>query len=133
MGEFGFGIMIDDLAGINRTLGQCDIGVSAITVTSGREAMGLTFSRATYRSSLAIMTYAPLKRRGMWAFFTPLHLHVWMALLVTIVVTPFFVFFFESVFSGRCDACHCLDTCSTSNLCSVESSAMQGTCSARQL
>lgn len=102
LGERGFRMMIDDLAGSNSTIGNCDIGASAITASSEREDLGISFSRATYRGSLAIMKFAPLKKRGMWAFFKPLHVYVWMALLVTILVTPFFVFFFESVFSGRC-------------------------------
>lgn len=49
-----------------------------------------------------MQVYAPLKQRGMWAFFEPLHVSVWMALVFTVIVTPFFVFFFESVFSKRC-------------------------------
>jgi hypothetical protein len=102
MGELGFSLMLDNLSGKNTSLGHCDIGASAITATVEREHAGITFSRATHRSALAILTYAPLKKRGMWAFFQPLHIHVWMALLVTIIVTPFFVFFFESIFSGRC-------------------------------
>jgi hypothetical protein len=101
MGEKGFGLMIDDLAGVNRTLGKCDIATSTITATSEREVMGISFSRATHRSNLAIMTYAPLKPRGKWAFFEPLHKEVWIALCVTILVTPIFVFFFETIFSGR--------------------------------
>jgi hypothetical protein len=96
--------MIASLAGQNDTFGQCDIGVSAITASVEREGMGISFSRATHRSSLAVMVYAPLKQRGMWAFFEPLHLNVWIAMLVTILVTPFFVFFFESVFSRRYDS-----------------------------
>ena len=101
MGELGFKTMLDELSGGNRTLGRCDIGASAITATVEREEAGITFSRATHRSALAILTYAPLKKRGMWAFFQPLHINVWIALLGTILVTPFFVFFFESIFSGR--------------------------------
>lgn len=102
MGEKGFPVMIDDLAGRNRSLGQCDLGASTITASSDREAMGIGFSRATHRSSLAVMTYAPLKQRGKWAFMDPLHKDVWLAMLGTILVTPIFVFFFETIFSGRC-------------------------------
>ena len=60
------------------------------------------FSRATHRSALAILVHAPLKQRGMWAFFDPLHYYVWVALVVTIIVVPFFVFFFEAVFAKWC-------------------------------
>lgn len=101
VGERGFSAMLDSLAGDNNTLVQCDIGASAITASSEREDRGITFSRTIYRSALAIMYYAPLHDRGSWAFFGPLHLNVWMALLVTIFITPFFVFFFESIFSNR--------------------------------
>lgn len=103
LGEDGFSYMIDNLARKNTTLPpQCDLGVSSITASSDREEMGIQFSRTTHRSALAIMVYAPLKQRGMWAFFEPLHVYVWTALVFTIIVTPFFVFFFESVFSKRC-------------------------------
>ena len=107
LGEKGFALMIDDLAGRNRTLGQCDLAASTITASSEREAMGISFSRATHRSSLAVMTYAPLKQRGKWAFMEPLHKDVWFALIVTILLTPVFVFFFETIFSGRCATRSC--------------------------
>jgi Ligand-gated ion channel len=102
LGETGFKYMIANLARQNTTYARCDIGVSAITASRERESLGITFSRATHRSALAVLVHAPLKQRGMWAFFEPLHLEVWVALVLTIVVTPFFVFFFESVFSKRC-------------------------------
>lgn len=102
LGEEGFSYMIDNLARVNTTLPpQCDVGVSSITASSDREHLGIKFSRTTHRSALAILVYAPLKQRGMWAFFEPLHLYVWTALVCTVIVTPFFVFFFESVFSKR--------------------------------
>eukprot|EP00892_Ulva_mutabilis_P006137 jgi/Ulvmu1/3896/UM018_0117.1 len=99
LGEGGFSYMIDSLAGENSTYGVCDIGVSSITASTEREARGITFSRATFRSGLAILVHAPLMQRGMWAFFDPLHYYVWIALVVTIIVIPFFVFFFEAVFA----------------------------------
>lgn len=104
LGEGGFSYMIEALAGANTSITACDIGVSSITASTEREERGIRFSRASHRSSLAILVHAPLKRRGMWAFFEPLHFYVWMALLGTIFVTPFFVFFFEAVFSKWCVA-----------------------------
>lgn len=104
LGEGGFSYMIEALAGANTSITTCDIGVSSITASTEREERGIRFSRASHRSSLAILVHAPLKRRGMWAFFEPLHFYVWMALLGTIFVTPFFVFFFEAVFSKWCVA-----------------------------
>jgi hypothetical protein len=104
LGESGFSYMIDNLARINTTLPpQCDMGVSSITASVEREEKGITFSRTTYRSALAVMVYAPLKKRGMWGFFAPLHHFIWMALVLTILATPIFVFYFESVFSKQCD------------------------------
>lgn len=103
LGENGFGYMIDNLARANTTLPtHCDIGVSSITASVEREDMGIQFSRTTHRSALAVLVFAPLKQRGIWAFFEPLHVYVWMSLVFTVIVTPFFVFFFESVFSKRC-------------------------------
>lgn len=99
LGEGGFQYMLNSLVGDNTTLGKCDMGVSSITASTERENRGIRFSRATHRSALAILVHAPLKQRGMWAFFEPLHLYVWMALLGTVVVIPFFVFFFEAVFA----------------------------------
>lgn len=99
LGEAGFQYMMESLVGTNTSNGTCDIGVSSITASTERENRGITFSRATHRSALAILVHAPLKTRGMWAFFEPLHFYVWMALLGTIVVVPFFVFFFEAVFA----------------------------------
>lgn len=102
LGEGGFQYMLSSLVGENTTLGVCDMGVSSITASTEREERGIRFSRATHRSALAILVHAPLKQRGMWAFFEPLHLYVWMALLGTVVVIPFFVFFFEAVFARWC-------------------------------
>lgn len=118
MGELGFGPLIDDLAredwkklsNSSDPLSRhhpdgnhlCDIGASAITANSDRWARGIQFSRATLRSNLAIMVYAPLLERGKWAFFAPLALSAWFMLAATIVMVPVFVFFFEAVFSNRC-------------------------------
>jgi hypothetical protein len=103
LGEKGFSYMIDNLARINTTLPpQCDMGVSSITASVERQKLGIQFSRASHRSALAVMVFAPLKQTGMWGFFDPLHFYIWLALVITIFVTPFFVFFFESVFSKRC-------------------------------
>eukprot|EP00892_Ulva_mutabilis_P001091 jgi/Ulvmu1/10983/UM007_0162.1 len=116
MGEFGFGPMIDDLARLpfhametkyaNQTHpGKdylCDIGASSITATSERARKGIMFSRATHRSHLAVMVLAPLQPRGRWAFFQPLASPVWLSLGATILIVPFFVFFFEAVFSAKC-------------------------------
>jgi hypothetical protein len=102
LGESGFSYMIDNLARKNTTLPpQCDMGVSSITASVEREEMGIQFSRTSHRSALAVMVYAPLKHAGMWGFFEPLHWYIWIALVCTIFITPFFVFFFESVFSTR--------------------------------
>eukprot|EP00892_Ulva_mutabilis_P009348 jgi/Ulvmu1/6786/UM030_0124.1 len=101
LGELGFEYMMSSLAGQNATYGICDIGVSAITVSSDREELGITFSRAIHRSFLAVMVHAPMRLRGKWTFFDPLHQHVWLALVATVFGTPLIVFFFESVFNKR--------------------------------
>lgn len=118
MGEVGFGPMLDDLAREDWTRPSnasdslsrhhpgdeylCDIGASAITANTDRVARGIRFSRATLRSDLAIMIYAPLLERGKWAFFAPLALSAWFMLAATTMVVPLFVFFFEAVFSNQC-------------------------------
>lgn len=102
LGELGFSYLIESLAGLNSTYGVCDIGVSSVTVSSEREDMGIKFSRATHRSSLAIMVHAPLKERGNWTFFDPLHWKAWIALLATVAMTPMVVFFIEAVFNKWC-------------------------------
>jgi hypothetical protein len=48
------------------------------------------------------MTYAPVSRRGMWAFMRPLSGGVWVALAATIFIVPFLVVLFETAFSRRC-------------------------------
>lgn len=115
MGENGFGPMIDDLARTpfsemdtsdptqSHPGGEyfCDIGASSITANVIRAQMGIFFSRATHRSHLAVMVLAPLKSRGRWAFMQPLANPVWLSLAATILIVPFFVFFFEAVFSAK--------------------------------
>jgi hypothetical protein len=99
MGENGFGDMIDDLTRKSAPLTPgnetrpyyCDVGVSSITASTDREAAGIRFSRPTLRSNLAVMVMAPVKRRGMWAFFEPFELNVWVAIGLTVIVIPFFV------------------------------------------
>jgi hypothetical protein len=56
----------------------------------------------TYQNGLQALVEAKLRKRGMWAFFQPLHWTVWAALVATIFVVPFFVFFFEFILSSRC-------------------------------
>eukprot|EP00892_Ulva_mutabilis_P009350 jgi/Ulvmu1/6788/UM030_0126.1 len=99
LGQGGFEYMLSSLAGEDATYGVCDMGVSAITVSSKRKARGITFSTATHDAHLAIMVHARLKELGPWGFFNPLHWHVWLALVVTVIATPILVFFFESVFN----------------------------------
>lgn len=102
LGEKGFNYVIDALNETDGTYGRCDVGVAAITVSSEREDHGIIFSRATHRSYLAVMVYAPLKQRGKWAFFEPLDTFVWIGIALTVVLTPLIVFFFEAVFNKRC-------------------------------
>ena len=60
-----------------RAARYCDVSAQTITVTTERtRRLGLQFSRATYRGYLAILLYAPLKRRGPWAFMRPLEMRV---------------------------------------------------------
>jgi len=105
LGENGFQPIIKALAGENETYGPCDIGISSITATSERESRGITFSHATYHGSLVILVHAPLKHRGTWAFFDPLHWTVWIGLALTVIITPMIVFFLEAVFNKRCVTC----------------------------
>lgn len=118
MGEKGFGDMVSDLseykdfkpgntsALVEAKAKYCDMSAQTITVTSERsEEMGILFSRPTYRGSLSILLYAPIKRRGIWAFLKPLEDSVWGMLLATIFAVPFFVTFFESIFSSRSAPC----------------------------
>jgi hypothetical protein len=121
MGEEGFGPMIKDLSeykevhsGNTTTLVEtsakyCDMSAQTITVSVDRvEKMGIKFSRATYRGSLAVLVHAPIKRRGIWAFLRPLEDSVWGMLLATVFALPFLVVFFESIFSGRWASTHCV-------------------------
>ena len=81
---------------------RCDVAGSIITITHERHQLGIEFSRGTSRPNIAVLVYSRLRGRGVWAFFEPLALWVWLALLATIFVVPFLVFFFESMFSSRC-------------------------------
>eukprot|EP00892_Ulva_mutabilis_P009353 jgi/Ulvmu1/6790/UM030_0128.1 len=98
-GANGFPYVIDSLAGDDDTYGACDIGVSGITATAERKDRGITFCRPIYRAFLSVLVHAHLERRGTWAFFTPLHAHVWFALVATVFLTPLLVFFLEAVFN----------------------------------
>lgn len=101
MGEEGFGAMIDDMSGANRSQARCDIAVSAVTATVEREESGIRFSRPVYQSSLAVLVYAPPKDYGIWAFMRPLDVTVWLALLGTMALTPPLIFFVEAIFSSH--------------------------------
>ena len=101
-----FGAMIESLANgttPHATAPRCDVGASSITQTTKRARAGIEFADvATYRNSLRALVVASIEERGMWAFFQPLHYSVWVALVITVVVVPFFVFLFEFLFSSRC-------------------------------
>lgn len=84
---------------------RCDVGASSITETSMRRQAGIEFSQATQRDKLAVLVDGKVQTGGPWAFFQPLHLSVWLSMLATILVVPFFVFFCEYVLSNRCGPC----------------------------
>lgn len=44
-----------------------------------------------------------VQERGKWAFLAPLAVSAWIMLGATTVVVPLFVFFFEALFSERCE------------------------------
>lgn len=97
-----FDSMIDTLAGGGGERGHhCDVGASTISATTERLDRKIEFSRAIYQSALAVMVYEPPRDLGMWAFLRPLHTNVWIALVLTVAVTPFLVFFAEAIFSER--------------------------------
>ena len=100
MGELGFTELIDNLAGRSNETEPCDIGVSAITITTEREGMGLRFSRPVLNTKLAAMTYTPPRRYGNWAFLRPLSVNVWLALLATVALTPLMIFAVDVMFSN---------------------------------
>ena len=81
---------------------RCDVGASSITETSQRKQAGVEFSQATLRDELAVLVTGSIKSSGIWAFFRPLHISIWLSMLATIVTVPFAVFFCEYVLSKRC-------------------------------
>jgi hypothetical protein len=109
MGENGFADTVYDLSEymnmskVFRPAEYCDISAQTLTVTADRQTqLGIQFSRATFRGSLAVLIYAPVHKPGLWAFMRPLEWKVWIMLLATIPIVPFMVIFFEATFSGRC-------------------------------
>lgn len=110
MGEEGFGNMVDDLSEYTTATSKvfkpaqyCDVSAQTMTVTLQRQDdLGIQFSRATFRGYLAVMIFARVHKRGLWAFMRPLEWEVWIFLLATIPIVPFMVIFFEATFSGRC-------------------------------
>ena len=111
MGERGFGDIVDDLTEFTNLTDSrafvpaqfCDISAQTITVTLDRSLDNqIKFSRSTFRGALSIMTYAPVTRRGIWAFLRPLEWKIWVGLALTVPIVPIFVVLFELIFSGRC-------------------------------
>jgi ABC-type amino acid transport substrate-binding protein len=104
-GEVAFNRLLDELshhpidnASIPTT---CDMAVSSITVTESRVDMGIIFSAPILNSKLGILVNAPVTRPDLWVFLVPLDLTVWLVIAVTTIMTPIFVFFFESLLSGH--------------------------------
>jgi hypothetical protein len=110
MGNLGFGVMIDELAGrTTSSREKCDMAVSSVTETIERTNDGTTFSKATLKDSLAIMTYtAPdegtRKAHSFVNWLMPLHQNVWLSALGVVIVLPFLIFGLELGFSRRYDA-----------------------------
>lgn len=46
---------------LERADGSCDVGLGAITVSTEREAAGITFSYPTYASSLGVLVPAQVQ------------------------------------------------------------------------
>ena len=99
-----FANLISNLANETRPadVPRCDVGLASITETSQRKERGIEFSQVTYRNKLAVLVVGKVISRGMWAFFQPLSVSVWLCLLGTIFVVPLFVFLCEYVIMRRC-------------------------------
>ena len=101
-----FAHLVDNLRNDTLPAGvpRCDVGASIVTATSERRDAGVEFSSATYRNKLAVMVHGTVEGGGLFGFFKPLHTSVWLAVLGTILVVPFFVWLCEYVLLRRCAA-----------------------------
>lgn len=108
MGNNGFAVLIDELEDKpTDSIVRCDIGVSSITENQLRTDQGITFSAATVRESLAIMTFVPDAApidgpEGLTSWLKPLHRNVWFVALGAVICLPFLIFFVEVGLSSRC-------------------------------
>jgi hypothetical protein len=80
----------------------CDLSGSSMAATSARAVrQGLLFTRPVYRASIGALVYAPVKVRGIWAFFQPFKIEAWLWMAGVVLVVPLIVIFFELLFESR--------------------------------
>lgn len=81
----------------------CDLFASGLSGHSERSIeLGLQFTRPIIRSSVAAMVHAPVKVRGIWAFFQPLSWSLWVTMAGASLAVPVGVVCLELLFKSRC-------------------------------
>lgn len=89
---------------VYRPARYCDLFAAGLSGSSERSRdLGLRFTRPIIRSSVAALVHAPVKVRGMWAFFQPLSWSLWLAMAAAMLSVPLVVVTLELLFKSRCD------------------------------
>lgn len=94
----GFSKIINDITNNSSPddeLPPCDMGVSAITITLERQDMGAKFAFPYYNTGLAVVVRASIQSTSGWAWMEPFTADLWIAVVLTSLAVPVFLFLIE--------------------------------------
>ena len=74
---------------------SCPVAVSAITITSERQKLGIMFSYPYWSAALGIMVSTTVSTSSGWGFFSPFSAELWGIILATIIVFPLCLYIIE--------------------------------------
>lgn len=80
---------------VEQANGTCDIAMSGITITSGRQDLGVEFSYPYLNTGLGVLVRSSPASPSGWDWISPFSVWLWVAVLLTIILFPLFIFVIE--------------------------------------
>jgi len=85
----------DVIAQLDQANGTCNAAVTGITITIARQDLGIEFSYPYLSSGLGIMVRSSPASPSGWNWITPFSVWLWVAVILTIMLFPLFIFVIE--------------------------------------
>lgn len=85
----------DMIESLKNGTGPCDVGMGGLTITVARQGAGIKFSYPTYGAGLGIMVRTSSVSTTGWGWVTPFTWDLWLAVGLTVLIFPLFLFVIE--------------------------------------